>query len=227
MLPTIRSRCQLVRFERRSDEEVAAGHRGARRRCRHGAGLRAPGAAGRRPRARAGRRRGAGAARGRRALRPRRAGRARSADTQPWVELLAAVRARGEAAAAELESRPQAELELTARKERKRVETEWTERARRTRRRVQTGALDLALQLVSLWFADLACLAWDAAELVRNCDRPSELREDSERDGGRDPGRLREAIELVEDTRQRFELNVSEELACEALAYRLEQALSA
>ena len=38
--------------------------------------------------------------------------------------------------------------------------------------------------------------------------------------------RLRDAIERVEDTRQRFELNVSEDLACEALAYRLEQALA-
>ena len=44
-------------------------------------------------------------------------------------------------------------------------------------------------------------------------------------DGGSDPDRLRAAIELVEDTRLRFELNVSEELACEALAYRLEQTL--
>jgi hypothetical protein len=30
----------------------------------------------------------------------------------------------------------------------------------------------------------------------------------------------------VEETRQRFQLNVSEELACEALAYRLEQTLA-
>ena len=42
---------------------------------------------------------------------------------------------------------------------------------------------------------------------------------------GRDPGRLRAAIELVEETRERFQLNVSEDLACEALAYRLEQRL--
>ncbi len=54
-----------------------------------------------------------------------------------------------------------------------------------------------------------------------------ELREDAESGRGSDPVRLREAIELVEDTRLRFELNVSEDLACEALAYRLEQVLSA
>ena len=33
-------------------------------------------------------------------------------------------------------------------------------------------------------------------------------------------------VELVEDTRMRFKLNVSEELACEALAYRLERVLA-
>jgi DNA polymerase III subunit delta' len=33
-------------------------------------------------------------------------------------------------------------------------------------------------------------------------------------------------MELVEETRQRFQLNVSEELACEALAYRLERVLA-
>jgi DNA polymerase-3 subunit delta' len=33
-------------------------------------------------------------------------------------------------------------------------------------------------------------------------------------------------MELVEDTRQRFQLNVSEDLACEALAYRLERILA-
>jgi DNA polymerase-3 subunit delta' len=47
------------------------------------------------------------------------------------------------------------------------------------------------------------------------------------RDLGRDPQRLREAVELVEDTRVRFQLNVSEELACEVLAYRLERVLVA
>jgi DNA polymerase-3 subunit delta' len=43
---------------------------------------------------------------------------------------------------------------------------------------------------------------------------------------GPDPQRLRLAVELVEDTRVRFQLNVAEELACEALAYRLERVLA-
>jgi DNA polymerase III subunit delta' len=140
---------------------------------------------------------------------------------RPWTELLAAVRARGEAAGAELQAMSEAELELTARKERKKVENEWTERIRRSRRRVQTGALDLALQLVSLWYADLAFVGHGAPELVRNRDREDELAQDA----GIDPIRLRTAVDLVEDTRERFQLNVSEDLACEALAYRLEQLL--
>ena len=114
------------------------------------------------------------------------------------------------------------DVELYPRKERKRIETEWGERIRRSRRRVETAALDLALQVVALWFADLACLAWGARDLVRNVDRSTELESDS----GLDPQRLRSAVEAVEDTRLRFQLNVSEELACESLAYRLERLLA-
>ena len=144
-----------------------------------------------------------------------------ASELRPWAELLAAVQGRGDATRRELELRAAADLELYPRKERKRVETEWSERIRRARRRVETTELDLGLQLVSLWFADLAHLAWGADDLVRNVDRRGALEEDS----GPDPRQLCRAIELVEDTRMRFELNVSEELACEALAYRLEHVL--
>jgi len=137
--------------------------------------------------------------------------------------MLTAVRARGEVVRAQLKARADEELELVPRKERKRVETEWSERIRRACRRVETAALDLALQVVALWYADLACLAWDAGELIRNVDRRDAL----ESDAGPDPQRLRAAVEAVEDTRLRFQLNVSEDLACESLAYRLERLLAA
>jgi DNA polymerase-3 subunit delta' len=145
-----------------------------------------------------------------------------AASTRPWSNLLAAVRSRGDATREQLESEAAAELELHPRRERKRIETEWSERIRRSRRRVETAALDLGLQLVSLWLADLVLLALGADELVRHSDRLAALRACP----GVDPARLRAGIELVEDTRMRFQLNVSEELACEALAYRLEVALS-
>jgi DNA polymerase-3 subunit delta' len=222
VLPTIRSRCQVVRFEPASDEELAARLHGE-------LGVSADTALacvrlalqdGERARELASAEGQALRAAGQRFARAALAG--EMATARPWAELLSAVRRRGEAAIAEVEAQATAELELTSRKERKRVEGEWTERARRSRRRVQTGALDLGLQLVALWFSDLAYLAWGADELVRNRDRLSELGEDA----GVDGPRLREAVELVEETRQRFELNVSEELACEALAYRLELTLA-
>jgi DNA polymerase-3 subunit delta' len=54
-------------------------------------------------------------------------------------------------------------------------------------------------------------------------DRRAELEHDAT---ARDGSRLREAVELVKDTRLRLVLNVSEELALEALAYRLQALLS-
>ena len=220
ILPTIRSRCQTVRFEAPSEEQavapiVALGVDGptavACVRLALQDGERAAELAG--PEGRA--LRAAAESYARAAI----AG--TMASTRPWSAMLAAARARGDVAGSSLEAQAQAELELTSRRERRRVETEWSERTRRTKRRVQTGALDLALALVALWFADLAALAFEAPDLVRNVDRQAELGQD----GGIEAGRLRDAIELVEETRRRFELNVSEDLACEALAYRLEQAL--
>jgi len=107
-------------------------------------------------------------------------------------------------------------------RERRRAESAWDERRKRSRRRAETGTLDLGLQLISLWLADLAALAWGAADLVRHVDRIEVLRTQAQYR----PGQLRQAIELVEETRLRFALNVSEELACEALAYRLERVLA-
>ena len=102
------------------------------------------------------------------------------------------------------------------------METQFTERARRADRRAATQALDHALQLVGLWYRDLACVAAGVPELAFHTERQEALSEDA----GRGEQALRKAIELVDDTRARLILNVSEELACEALAYRLEEALS-
>ena len=220
VLPTISSRCQLVRFDAspveqiaESVETVSVGHETALAcarlslgdaeqartlAAREGAALRA-----------------AGERLARQALH------GDAAAKRPWIDLLAVVRASGEVVKDQLEQRAASDLELYPRKERKRAETEWSERIRRVRRRTETQALDLALQVTALWYADLAALAWGAEELVRAVDRVAELRADS----GRDPVRLLDAIELVEDTRQRFQLNVSEELACEALTYKLERLL--
>jgi DNA polymerase-3 subunit delta' len=223
VLPTIRSRCQTVRFEARTEEQAVAvmselGISGDEALACVRLALQDAERAGE-----------LASAEGR-ALRAAAEAYARAAvagtmsASRPWAPMLSAARARGEVAGVALDAEQAAELELVGRRDRRRVQTEWTDRIRRTRRRVQTGALDLGLQLVSLWFADLAALALEAPDLVRNVDRLGELGEDHGR--GAAPGRLRDAVELVEETRRRFELNVSEELACEALAYRLEQVLA-
>jgi DNA polymerase-3 subunit delta' len=78
--------------------------------------------------------------------------------------------------------------------------------------------LDLALELNASWFRDLAATASGAGDVVFNRDRLADLQS---RAATLDPSRPRRAAELVQDTRRRLDLNVSEELALEALAFRL------
>jgi len=222
VLPTIRSRCQLARFDALSPAELAEriGRRGvppeqaaACARLALGDGERALELAlGDGPALRAG-----GEAFARTAL----AGQVGAA--APWRGLLELRGSRGEAAVAEVRARLEQELELVPRRERKRVENEYEQRIRRTRRRVETDALDLGLQLSSLWLRDVACVAWGAEDLVHHVDRAGALAEDA---AGRDPQKLRAGVELVEDARRRLRSNVTEELALETLAYRLERVLA-
>jgi DNA polymerase-3 subunit delta' len=220
VLPTISSRCQLVRFDAPALGEVAAGL--------HELGV-APETSLALARIALGDPEVAHALAGAEgaALRAAAEGFARAAlagatsERQAWQDILGAVRGQGEAVQAELGERARSELELYPSRERRRVEAEWTERTRRARRRAETWALDLALQVVALWYADLAALAWGGQELVRHSDRLAELRTDA----GPAAVRLIEAVELVEETRRRLVLNVSEELALEALASRLQRVL--
>ena len=138
---------------------------------------------------------------------------------QAWRPLLEQARGAGAAAKQEVEAALAEELEFLPKKEHRRRETEFTERARRAERRASTGALEHALQLVGLWYRDLACVTAGAEELVHHSDRLEALREDA---ALREAAAWRSAVELVDDTRAALALNVSEELALEALAYRLE-----
>jgi DNA polymerase III subunit delta' len=222
VLPTIRSRCQLVRFDALPPSELAErlGRRGveperaaACARLALGDGERALELAlGDGPALREG---------GERLARAALAGRV--AEEAPWHRLLEVRADRGKTAVAEIRARLAEERELLPKREHKRVENEYEQRTRRTRRRVETDALDLGLQLSSLWLRDVACVAWGADDLVHNLDRAALLAEDA---AGRDPQRLRAGVELVEDTRRRLRSNVSDELALEVLAYRLEALLS-
>ena len=137
----------------------------------------------------------------------------------PWAALLA--RAKDAGAAAEDSTREALEKEVEAGV--KRSARDVGDEAKRAGRRVRTAILDLGLELCGAWLRDLAALAAGAEEVVYNRDRLSPLGEAAE---ALDPARPRRGAELVQETRRSLELNVSEELALEALFFRLESLLS-
>ena len=143
---------------------------------------------------------------------------------RPWIGLLGVARTAGAAAGEEAQERMVGELELLPGRERKRYEREALEARRRGERRVRTQTLDLALRLAELWLRDVLCICEGAPELIYAVDRRGELEQDAGAQDG-DGARVREGIELVAETRLSLSLNVSEELALEALAYRLESLL--
>ena len=156
-----------------------------------------------------------------------RAARAGNLAGSPWRALLAAADAAGNRAGAEARAGLDLLAEQSGESEgpraRRRVR-EADEAVRRSSWRGRTEALDLGLALVAAWTRDLAAFAEGAAELALTCDRIAELEADA-RD--LDPRRARRAAELAMGTRARLRVNVSEELALEALMFRLEFLLGA
>jgi DNA polymerase III subunit delta' len=112
----------------------------------------------------------------------------------------------------------EARLENEPAKGRGAIQREFEVQARRARRRGHTASLDLSLELVSLWFRDLIAVGTGSEAQVFNVDRAEELAADA---AGRDPARFIDCVELCEDTRRRLERNVLEDLALEALFNRL------
>jgi DNA polymerase III subunit delta' len=142
----------------------------------------------------------------------------------PWTGLLEAAEAAG-AQAGEAARERLASLEAHAGEAGpavRRRERETTDAAKRVARRARTEALDLGLSLVAAWLRDLAAVADGADDLMLNTDRASAL---GKMAAGLDGRRTRRGAELVMDTRRRLQVNVAEELALEALVFRLEALL--
>jgi len=137
----------------------------------------------------------------------------------PWKGLLDRAKAAGEEA--EAATREVLEEELKAGV--KRSTKEIGDGAKRAGRRRRTEILALSLELNAAWLRDLAAVAAGAEEVVFNRDRLQRLREQAE---GLDPVAARSGAELVQETRRGLDLNVSEELALEALFFRLERLLA-
>jgi DNA polymerase-3 subunit delta' len=140
-----------------------------------------------------------------------------------WVALLDAAKTAGVEAGAVASERLHEQAELLPSKERRKYEREGVDMVRRAERRARTATLDQGLHLVELWLRDVWCVASGAPELVFALDRQTELATAA---NGRDAHSLLCGVELVRDTRLRLPLNVSEELALEALAYGLADLLS-
>ncbi|MHB1538065.1 MAG: hypothetical protein ACYCYN_06125, partial [Solirubrobacteraceae bacterium] len=148
---------------------------------------------------------------------------AQLATRRPWSDLLDAARRAGDSAGQRTAAELGEELELLAASERRRHEREATEAARRAARRERTRALELSLRLLELWLRDALCLSEGVREAIHAVDSLDGLAAAA---SGRAPHALRRALELVSETRLRLAQNVSEELALEALAYRLRAALT-
>lgn len=137
----------------------------------------------------------------------------------PWKALLDRAKAAGD----DVEAEAREALEEEAKAGVKRSAKEITDAAKRAGRRRRTEILDLGFELCAAWLRDLAAVASGAEEVVFNRDRLEPLRAQAT---GLDPALARRGAELVQETRRGLDLNVSEELALEALFFRLESLLT-
>jgi DNA polymerase-3 subunit delta' len=137
-----------------------------------------------------------------------------TATGSPWTQLIKAAESAGEEAEEATRKLLDEETEAGIKRSAKDIADE----AKRAGRRRRTEMLDLALELNASWFRDLAATASGATEVVFNRDHLDDLQACAASLG---PARPRRAAELVQDTRRRLDLNVSEELALEALSFRL------
>jgi DNA polymerase III subunit delta' len=137
----------------------------------------------------------------------------------PWKALLDDAKGAGE----DSEEATREALEEEAKSGIKRSAKDISDAARRVGRRRRTEILELGFELCATWLRDLAAVAAGAEEVIFNRDRLDTLRAQA---GGLDPVRARRGAELVQETRRGLELNVSEELALEALFFRLETLLA-
>ncbi|MFL6030142.1 MAG: hypothetical protein ACJ74D_08955, partial [Gaiellaceae bacterium] len=138
---------------------------------------------------------------------------------EPWRALLERAEEAREQAESEIAKKKEQRLELEPKdRERRALEKEFDETAKRAGRRARTNVLELGLELATLTFRDLVCVAEGAGEAVLATDRIETLVPAAQ---ARDARRLREAAELCEDTRQSLQLNVQEDLALTSLSLRL------
>jgi len=227
LLETVRSRCQPVRFAAMSpqalEQRLAAGAPDTSAPGRRAAARLAAGDGGRALLLLA----GDGRELRESAIAIVRGAREDELSEAPWRRLLAAAETAGERATEEARAAAAA-LAAEAGEEEgsapgRRRAREGEESARRAGRRARTEVLDLGLALVAAWLRDLAAVADGASELALNADRLAELEAEA---AGIGAIAGRRGAEEAMQTRRRLRVNVSEELALEALGFRLAELLA-
>jgi DNA polymerase III subunit delta' len=138
----------------------------------------------------------------------------------PWKALLGRATAAGEEAEAATHEALQEEAQAGI----KRSARDLADEAKRAGRRRRTEILDLGLELCAAHLRDLAAIAAGAEEVAFARDRLDSLRAQS--GDIADPAAARRAAAAAQETRRSLDLNVSEELALEALFFRLARLLA-
>ncbi len=140
------------------------------------------------------------------------------ASAAPWRGLLERAAAAGEDADGATREALEEEAEAGV----KRTQRDIADEAKRAGRRRRTEILDLGLELTGTYLRDLAAVAARAPDVAFNRDRLDALATAAD---ALDPAQPRRAAGAVQETRRSLDLNVAEELALEALFFKLEREL--
>ncbi|MGH2907249.1 MAG: ATP-binding protein [Solirubrobacterales bacterium] len=143
---------------------------------------------------------------------------------RPWDGVLARAVAAGENAEAvelaDLEERIEA---FPKGRERSTAQKEGEQAAHRTARRARTESLDRSLHIAALLLRDLAVAAGGQPDLALARDRAQTIEKAS---AGRPVGKLIGAAATIDETREALRRNASEELTLQALSFRLDRSLA-
>ena len=140
-------------------------------------------------------------------------------EDEPWRGLLGRAESRRVEAEEEVAAVREERLRTEPRgRERGALEKGFDDAAKRDGRRARTEVLDLGLTQAALTFRDLVCVAEGAPGAALDPERAERLAAGA---SARDTRLLRVAAERCEDVRMALAVNVSEDLALEALGYRL------
>lgn len=144
-----------------------------------------------------------------------------SGQKRPWQAVVKSAKSAGDAAEERQLAAAEPMLEaLPKGRERNAVAKEAEQAAHRAGRTARTHALDRSLNIAASLLRDLAVTAAGAPEQVITTDRRAVIEKNAP---GRDAVRLLRAAVEVDAVREKLRVNVSEDLALQALCFRIDE----